>query len=117
MARRDAQEPTSPAEQEAGRSEPAADTPGQQTTAMTSSEVDDLNAREEQLSAELGGDQLTGVLEQEWERGYRGEVVDPTPNENYTVAGVTGEPAPTPETDADTFRAAQEATRLRGFRA
>lgn len=42
-------------------------------------------------------------------RGFRGVEVDPTPNENYTVAGVT-KGAPTPETDdeaADRARKAQ----------
>jgi hypothetical protein len=34
------------------------------------------------------------------EQGARGVPVDPTPNENYTVAGVTAG-APTPETDID----------------
>ncbi len=34
----------------------------------------------------------------ELEQGYRGTVPDPTPNENYTVAGVTSG-KPTPETD------------------
>lgn len=34
------------------------------------------------------------------QRGFRGTEVDPTPNENYTVAGVTSG-APTPETDPD----------------
>lgn len=33
-------------------------------------------------------------------RGYRGVEVDPTPNEAYSVAGVTSG-APTPETDDD----------------
>lgn len=35
---------------------------------------------------------------QEQAQGFRGIEVDPTPNENYTVAGVTSG-APTPETD------------------
>lgn len=36
----------------------------------------------------------------EWDKGYRGEVPDPTPNANYTVAGsVKG--APTPETERE----------------
>jgi hypothetical protein len=38
-------------------------------------------------------------LNAEQEQGFRGTEVDPTPNENYTVAGVTSG-APTPETDA-----------------
>jgi hypothetical protein len=37
------------------------------------------------------------------ERGLRGVEVDPTPNENYTVAGVLAG-APTPETDPDHAR-------------
>jgi hypothetical protein len=37
------------------------------------------------------------------ERGLLGVEVDPTPNENYTVAGVLAG-APTPETDADHAR-------------
>jgi hypothetical protein len=34
------------------------------------------------------------------EQGYVGTAADPTPNENYTLAGVTSG-APTPETDAE----------------
>lgn len=34
------------------------------------------------------------------EQGFYGTAVDPTPRENYTVAGVTAG-KPTPETDAD----------------
>lgn len=37
------------------------------------------------------------------ERGLLGVEVDPTPNENYTVAGVLAG-APTPETDPDHAR-------------
>ena len=37
------------------------------------------------------------------ERGFLGVEVDPTPNENYTVAGVLAG-APTPETDLDHAR-------------
>ncbi|WP_225320650.1 hypothetical protein [Streptomyces luteolifulvus] len=37
------------------------------------------------------------------ERGLLGVEVDPTPNENYTVAGVLAG-APTPETDLDHAR-------------
>lgn len=38
------------------------------------------------------------VIDKETQQGFRGVEVDPTPNENYTVAGVTSG-APTPETD------------------
>jgi hypothetical protein len=37
------------------------------------------------------------------EKGYFGAAVDPTPNENYTLKGVTSG-APTPETDAEYAR-------------
>jgi hypothetical protein len=42
------------------------------------------------------------IVEKESEQGFRGapELGDPTPNENYTVAGVTAG-KPTPETDPD----------------
>ncbi len=43
-------------------------------------------------------------LEEANEKGYLGEVADKTPNENYTVAGVTSD-APTPETQADAEQA------------
>jgi hypothetical protein len=36
--------------------------------------------------------------DEETEQGYRGATPDPTPNENYTVSGVTSG-KPTPETD------------------
>jgi hypothetical protein len=37
-------------------------------------------------------------VDQETEQGFRGIETDPTPNENYTVEGVTSG-KPTPETD------------------
>lgn len=37
-------------------------------------------------------------VDEETEQGFVGVEVDPTPNENYTVAGVTSG-KPTPETD------------------
>jgi hypothetical protein len=51
------------------------------------------------------------VIAQESERGFRGVEVDPTPNENYTVAGVTSG-APTPETDVTTAKEARDVTGL-----
>ena len=41
----------------------------------------------------------TAQIEKEQAQGFRGTEVDSTPNEAYTVAGVTSG-APTPETDA-----------------
>jgi hypothetical protein len=48
------------------------------------------------------------VLDRETAQGFRGVEVDPTPNENYTLAGVTSG-APTPETDDDAAEAASKA--------
>jgi hypothetical protein len=45
---------------------------------------------------ELGGKEVQQKMDEETEQGYRGYVPDPTPNENYTVKGVTSG-APTPE--------------------
>lgn len=44
------------------------------------------------------GSHAQKVIDREQEQGFRGVEVDPTPNENYTVQGVTSG-APTPETD------------------
>lgn len=44
------------------------------------------------------------AMDAEQEQGFRGVAVDPTPNENYTVAGVTAG-KPTPETDPEHRRA------------
>jgi hypothetical protein len=50
--------------------------------------------------AEQANERVENVLDAEQARGYRGLKADPTPNEHYTVAGVTSG-KPTPETDAD----------------
>lgn len=47
----------------------------------------------------------------EQKQGFRGTEVDLTPNENYTVQGVTSG-APTPETDAGQAKAVREETGL-----
>jgi hypothetical protein len=47
-----------------------------------------------------GAKQAQQTMDTWTEQGFRGVKVDPTPNENYTVAGVTSA-APTPETDVD----------------
>jgi len=52
-----------------------------------------------------GRDQAQARMDVYTEQGFRGVSVDPTPNENYTVAGVTAG-APTPETDVDAEAAA-----------
>lgn len=48
-------------------------------------------------------------VNQELKQGFRGTEVDSTPNENYTVAGVTSG-APTPETDAKQASKVREET-------
>jgi len=52
------------------------------------------------------------LADQVEEQGFIGVKVDPTPNENYTVAGVTSG-APTPETDAEAAAKAREAAQDR----
>lgn len=52
------------------------------------------------------------AIKEEQEQGYRGVATDPTPRENYSVAGVTSG-APTPETDD---KAAAEARKAAGTR-
>jgi len=47
---------------------------------------------------DLGAAEVQAKTDQINEQGFLGTKVDPTPNENYTVAGVTAG-KPTPETD------------------
>jgi hypothetical protein len=48
-------------------------------------------------------------VDEETEQGFRGIETDPTPNENYTVQGVTSG-KPTPETDAGAAEDARKRT-------
>jgi len=61
-------------------------------------------ADKSEKQAEATSRQAKEAVEQETEQGFRGSVGDETPNENYTVSGVTSG-AETPET-----RAADERT-------
>lgn len=61
----------------------------------------------EQADAQVA-DQVAENLAQETEQGFRGIEVDPTPNENYTLAGQNAG-APTPETDEATAEKARQA--------
>jgi hypothetical protein len=56
---------------------------------------------------DLGAGEVQEAFDEAEAKGYVGKKVDPTPNENYTVAGVTSG-APTPETDADANEAARK---------
>lgn len=47
---------------------------------------------------DAGEAEVAAKVAEETEQGFVGREVDPTPNENYTVAGVTSG-KPTPETD------------------
>ncbi len=49
------------------------------------------------LQGDAGEAEVQAISDEAAEKGYLGEVVDETPNENYTVAGVTAG-KPTPET-------------------
>jgi hypothetical protein len=40
---------------------------------------------------------LDKLMGEEWDKGYRGTEADPTPNHNYTVAGVTDPDVHVPE--------------------
>jgi hypothetical protein len=60
---------------------------------------------------DAGEEQVQELKDREDEVGFRGAAADPTPNENYTVAGVTSG-APTPETHFGQRRAAREARTL-----
>ncbi len=64
------------------------------TNTTTRSETGSKTAK----ASTVEGTQIREAGEQEYEQGYRGALVDPTPSENYTVAGVIAG-KPTPETD------------------
>lgn len=53
--------------------------------------------------AAAGNEQVAAKMRLGTEKGYFGATTDPTPNENYTVEGVTSG-APTPETDPAALR-------------
>lgn len=57
---------------------------------------------------DAGQKALQQQFDKETAQGFVGIEVDPTPNENYTLQGVTSK-APTPETDADARAKAQAA--------
>lgn len=55
---------------------------------------------------DAGASQVQAAIDEEQEKGYRGETPDPTPNENYTA---NKSDAPTPETDPKLAAKAREA--------
>ena len=67
------------------------------------------DAKDAKSAKDGGADQVAEKMDVETEQGFRGTKVDPTPNENYTVAGVTAG-KPTPETDAKAAAKARESS-------
>lgn len=70
--------------------------------------------QEKSADAEATNKLVQDVFDVEQDQGFRGTKVDPTPNEHYTVEGVTGG-KPTPETDVEAARAADGAVRVGRF--
>jgi hypothetical protein len=62
---------------------------------------------------DAGAEQVQETMDAEQEQGFRGVKTDPTPDEHYTVAGVTAG-KPTPETDPDAHHEAAMASRMEG---
>lgn len=60
------------------------------------------------VAADASTAEVQAKVDEDLARGFRGVEVDPTPNENYTIAGVTSG-APTPETDDDAAEVARKA--------
>lgn len=59
------------------------------------------------MTARKDQDSATSATTPEPDRGYLGVSPDPTPRENYTLAGVA-KGLPTPETDGDAAAAARD---------
>ncbi len=70
------------------------------------------NQKAASASTDVGQDEVQARVDEANEKGYFGETPDPTPNENYTVAGVV-KGAPTPETDEKLHNEARTARRQR----
>lgn len=68
---------------------------------------------DDKAKAEAGNKQVQAAVQADADKGYRGTPVDRTPNENYTVAGVTAG-LPVPETEADPVSARRAAARQHG---
>jgi hypothetical protein len=65
-------------------------------------------AKDDAVEADKSTADVQKQVDEDQARGFRGVEVDPTPNENYTIAGVTSG-APTPETDDDAAETARKA--------
>jgi hypothetical protein len=85
------------------QSEQTEQTDRNQAADDTSSQQDDSGQ-----GAQEATEKVAANMEQELEQGFRGQEVDPTPNENYTLAGQNAG-APVPETDEDAAEKARVA--------
>lgn len=63
----------------------------------------------QQNKDDAGQAEMQRLADEAAEKGYIGESVDPTPDANYTLGGVTSG-APTPETDAKAEAEARQAS-------
>lgn len=75
---------------------------------MTKKETnkDESAPQDQEVQQDPAAEAVQHAMAKAQERGYFGVEQDQTPNENYTVAGVTSN-APTPETDAEQAKKAQ----------
>ncbi len=71
--------------------------------------ADDKKTSSSSRSGDLGASEVQDNMDEITEQGFVGTEVDPTPNEHYTVAGVTSG-KPTPETDPGMYEKAQAAS-------
>lgn len=74
----------------------------------TDTEAEGAAKRQAERSDSAVSEQVADNLRQETKQGFRGMEVDPTPNENYTLAGQNAG-LPTPETDSEAAAKAREA--------
>jgi hypothetical protein len=65
-------------------------------------------AKDDAVAADTSTADVQKQVDEDQARGFRGVEVDPTPNEAYTIAGVTSG-APTPETDDGAAEVARKA--------
>ena len=100
---------------------PQSQVSGEDTAARTGMGADDArsevqtSAADGVAAAEAGNQRVQDQVDAENAAGFRGLNVDPTPNFNYTSAGVA-EGAPTPETDAGAYDDAHLALHAGGGR-
>jgi len=78
-------------------------------TTGSNSTHDSTTPKKKTEHGDLGASQVQANFDKETDQGFRGVDVDPTPNENYTVGGVT-DGKPTPETNADAAKTARDVT-------